>query len=57
MTKKDYELIASVIYSLYLGHENWNRNAEQVASRFADMLSEKNPKFNRSKFLQACGIE
>lgn len=57
MSKKDYELIASVIYSLYLGHEDWRRSGEQVASRFADMLSEKNPKFNRSKFLQACGIE
>lgn len=56
MTKKDYELIANVIYSLYLGHENWNRNGQQVASKFADKLAEHNPKFNRSKFLEACGI-
>lgn len=57
MTKKDYELIASVIYSLYLGHTDWTRSCEQVTSRFADKLAENNPKFNRSKFLQACGIE
>lgn len=56
MSKKDYELVASVIYSLYLGHENWNRNGQQVASKFADKLAEHNPKFNRSKFLEACGI-
>jgi len=57
MTKKDYELVASVIYSLYLGHDNWMRSGEQVASRFADKLAERNPKFNRSKFLEACGLE
>lgn len=57
MTKKDYELIANVIYSLYLGHNSWTRNAEQVTSRFADRLAEHNPKFDRTKFLKACGIE
>lgn len=56
MTKKDYELIASVIIrykdSLYTKEQHMD-----IACDFADKLAEKNTKFDRAKFLKACGVE
>lgn len=58
MTKKDYELIAA---SLYIA---W-RSAKSDEERFGVVLARDNilatlqdnkPKFDRNKFLQACGI-
>ena len=57
MTKKDYELIASALNNTYLGHKEWVRTLEQIAGTLADTLAEHNPKFNRNKFLTACGIQ
>ena len=71
MTRKDYELIAEIMraakpivhplisenYSTYWqevgGLREWNYQCEKFADRFA----QQNPKFNREKFLRACGIE
>ena len=55
MTKKDYELIASV-----LKENSWRttrKTYESLCWRFMAAFAEHNPKFNRSKFLEACGIE
>lgn len=57
MTKKDFELIANAINELFLGHKNWSRSLEQVANKLAEKLAETNPRFNREKFLIACGVE
>lgn len=57
MTKKDYELIAMVISALPSFVEITEVGHERIALRFAGALESKNPKFNKSKFLQACGIE
>ena len=57
MTKKDFELIASAVNELFLGHTNWHRSLEQVANKLAEKLAEKNPRFNKEKFLLACGVE
>lgn len=63
MTKKDYELIASVYRSEMEFYEDYGEdeiepkaiiasNAYQMASALASI----NPKFDRDKFLQACGV-
>jgi len=60
MTKTDYEMVASVIkFTL----ETYQDNPESILTisilvdRLADELEFDNPKFNRNKFLNACGIE
>lgn len=53
MTKKDYVLIASV----FANHDNEIRSIADVAEGLADMLERDNPRFDRSRFLKACGIE
>ena len=70
MTKKDYELIASVIAGWIKNTKNldklgWSEGhiltgvsvLEDFAMFLDYRLAQNNPKFNRSKFLKACGIE
>ena len=61
MTKKDYELIASVLFDtmpekdMYHFLERkimWETNCRCLASAF----EMENSRFNRQKFLKACGI-
>lgn len=60
MTKKDYELIAKVLRmqkpaskekAPYL-HFQW----ETIVAQFSLELEENNSRFDRSRFLKACGI-
>lgn len=65
MTKKDYELLANTIK-----HErmNWKDNSGpvygneavkalgQFAGHLADHLSRENERFDRDRFLSACGV-
>lgn len=54
MTKKDYELIARVI------QENEGddlRSHNYLVGSLAYAFEQDNPRFDRNKFLQACGIE
>jgi len=48
----DSRLIAEVINDLYMGHENWNRGLEQVATKFADRLGEADLNFDRNQFME-----
>lgn len=63
MTKKDYELIAkrfNTALSYYRKPENSNIRGEAIelfAYQLSDDLMYTNPRFDRNKFLQACGIE
>lgn len=50
MSRKDYELIAAVIAAYP------NREAKLVALRLADAFVLDNPRFDRVKFLKACGV-
>lgn len=63
MTKQDFELIAGVIRedlttettgftSGVLAHVR-----QQVADAFADRLATQNPRFDRARFVRACGAE
>lgn len=66
MTKKDYELIASAIeHELYgnRAHSEPNHAAECaitalicLANEIAERLEAQNPRFDRDRFLLACGV-
>lgn len=53
MSKKDFELIASIIKESYGG----KLQGRVLAFTFAEKLSEKYPKFNKERFLKACGVK
>jgi hypothetical protein len=51
MRKKDYELIAKAVTKLDKGIRLY------VGDMLAHELAQQDPKFNRGKFLKACGLE
>lgn len=53
MTRKDYELIAGVIATAWHGSADTRAD---LSNRFADELESTNPRFDRDKFLEACGV-
>lgn len=53
MTKKDFELIAEVIGNAWHGSADTRAD---IANAFADELENTNPRFDRAKFLTACGV-
>lgn len=62
MTKKDYELIASALLVVSCFNDNGDDEFPQVmkdkiANKLAEALASKNPRFQKDKFLQACGVE
>ena len=63
MTKKDYERIARALKQAaanitdagltdHSAHVAWN----ECAATLADALAEDNPRFDRARFLAACGV-
>jgi hypothetical protein len=53
MTRKDYVMIADTIAT------SWHHSADSkadLAYRFADALEADNPRFDRHRFLVACGV-
>ena len=56
MRKKDYELIANTLrYTRPVGDvlvDHW----QYTCLSFADELQSDNPRFDRNKFLKACGV-
>ena len=58
MRKKDYELIAAGLkYVDEQGITNYSRYTWESTCKFLALVFEKNnPRFNREKFLKACGI-
>lgn len=64
MTKKDYILIASTLEYCYklaelqpLPKRAKSDVVRQVALELANTLAENNPKFDRNRFLKACGMD
>lgn len=70
MTRKDYVKIADVFNSLVIGtlantscggfrpamnSNGWH--SETVVECFCDMFIKDNPKFDKKKFIKACGFE
>ena len=62
MTRKDYVLIASMIRGVRETESTIDSGQPGVqvldimADRFADELACDNPRFNRSRFMLACGV-
>jgi len=52
MTRKDYIMIAEVF-----AHSAGDDLAKFLASNLADKLAEDNPRFDRARFLEACGVK
>ena len=55
MTKKDFELIAAAVKEITA--DNYKQTREDKAGLFADALALTNPRFDRAKFLTACGVK
>ena len=60
MTKKDYILIAEVIHG-EVQNRGQDMTGKQIIGELARVLSgklaEDNTRFNRSRFLSACGVD
>lgn len=64
MTRKDYVAIAAAVRDS-LEHqaitidyrEGWNAAASSIAHRLADTLALGNERFDRERFLRACGVQ
>lgn len=65
MTRKDYELIAGALRSGFMaqppspmGSEvNIYDNYRIIVGSMANALERTNPRFNRDKFMAACGVQ
>lgn len=65
MTRKDYVLIAEVfkgsastlLFDTAIETQAAYRQWRFIVKDMGDVLEANNPKFDRNKFLQACGIE
>lgn len=58
MTKRDFDLIARVLRIVRNGCVQTHsfELLDAVAVTFADELARVNPRFDRARFLQACGV-
>ena len=57
MSRKDYRAIASALKSLKEGQEaGFNPSLADIASALAGVLAQDNDRFDRTKFLEACGL-
>lgn len=59
MTRKDYELLAEVIRTSrkVTTGETVLVSVEHLANTLATELEIENPRFDRARFLSACGLE
>lgn len=57
MTKKDYEVVATGLVMTVQRAFNGTDGYKLACDYMADELQRHNPKFDRQKFLTACGIE
>lgn len=56
MTRKDYELIASVFAGFAAICDLSETIGADIAEQLAEELAEDNPRFNSARFLSACGL-
>lgn len=62
MTRKDYEQVAGAIRreldesGLLKGEQEYHR-MQRLAQRLADMFAFDNPRFDRARFMRACGFD
>ena len=56
MTRKDYELIAKVFKKFPRYTDELALNIEVLATELGKALEQDNPRFDRARFLDACGV-
>lgn len=61
MTRRDYVLIAAAIRQLIaetpsLSHSEYVNGIRDAAKELANALKKENPRFDRYRFLAACGL-
>ena len=62
MTKKDYELVAEAVRQTGLqfvddeDEVSYTEVLEEIATRLANSFRSENERFDREKFMTACGI-
>lgn len=54
MTKKDFKIIAKIISELDLWDHRDDSQRASIAEQFANELRAYNPRFDRTKFMEAC---
>jgi hypothetical protein len=62
MTRKDYVRFAAMLKNAHIEavHDNLSSNVsviDNIASNLAFILAQDNDRFDRSRFLRACGVE
>lgn len=60
MTKKDFELIAKILHviqTMYQDNQDEKIVIDKTCQEFAGHLFALYPRFNKEKFLKACGVE
>lgn len=60
LTRKDYRTLAGIINAARWRWQADDKACEAVdaiATRLADQYERENPRFNRERFLSACGME
>ena len=60
MTRKDYVLIADTLANLMKDFNNGGDDTVSltlVSHELADVLASDNPRFDRGRFLAACGVK
>ena len=64
MTKKDYVRIAAALNGARVTDSEiisakalYNNGVDNAAHRIADALADDNPKFDRARFMAACGVQ
>jgi hypothetical protein len=57
MTRKDYQLIAQVFANVGEMVELSETIGADLARNLADALQTDNPRFDRARFLEACGVK
>ena len=61
MTRRDFELIAEVIKGRVVLHQHHDlmrkSTLREIAGDFANRLAFTNPRFDRERFMAACGFK
>ena len=60
MTRKDYVMISSILKGMqkqFKEGEEGNTLLWILAQQFANELQADNPRFDRARFLEACGVK
>ncbi len=56
MTRKDYKAIALAFTDVLAHFPEYKTGAEEIARRVAEVMEQDNPSFDRTRFLEACGL-